>query len=170
MAIVVSIQHDRPQAGGVRAVWYRYALDGGETVTLGPIHIADGADAQADAELRIARVEASARARERSSVLSGAVAGTFDPETSPVLYHTRNQIRKLLAEALINRMREADTDTERYHVIRRALPLIGKYTDAQIAALVGLTEAQVSAIRARLIAYRDAVDALDHGLPELGDG
>ncbi len=168
MATTATIVEDRIQGTTHRNIRLRFTHDGsGESVDIGPRQFPQGVDLQAWADAKAPVYDARFIQKEKDRLRSGVVDGTVDPETVVLHYHTRNQVRTFLAKALFNAMRDAETSNDKLTAVKRLLVVIKPFTDAQIAGLVPWTEAQVMAARVKLVAFRDAIDNLDHGLGEL---
>lgn len=162
MATTVSILENFRQHDGRQHVRGRFVHSSGDETTVGPVFISAATNAQSFFEAMIPEVEAEFVEREQELIIQGAGEGTLDPTTVLLKHHTRDQIVALLAKHLFNRMRNADTSEEKFNIIKNALPHLGKFTDAQIALLIGWTEQQVSTARSKLVAFKGAIDALDH--------
>lgn len=146
----------------------RVRFDGPEGVVLTGWLWWDASPTQADVDALIPGYEARATEREQEQAIAAVQSGA-DLETVPLVWTTRAAFRRRMMARLLNRMRSADTDTDKYRIIANVAPYIARYTDAQVASAIGWTEQQVATARAKLVAYKQVIDNLDHGLPEVSE-
>lgn len=165
MTTTAEVITDAAQADGRRYVRYRYTHDSGRTFEHGPKLVPADHDAQAEADALIPRIEVQAAEQEKRAAVD-AVLGGVALDDLTLAFNTKAQVLSFLARRLFNLMKRRDLAPDALYRIRRALPRIGSYSNAQIASVTGWTEAQVADARDRLIAYKNSTDAIDHGLPE----
>lgn len=168
MATTATIVEDIPQGLTHRNIKVRFTHDTtGESVVIGPRRFPADEDLQAFIDGRAQMYDDRFVKKELQRIIDGATSGKTDVNTMPLLYHTRLQARRAVLKVLFNSMRDANGDEQKLSVIRNIMPMLDPFTDAQIASIVGWSEAEVGTVRAKLVAFASPVDALDHGLGDI---
>lgn len=173
MAVTATFQAKRQERDGT---WqYRVGYSGtsaeGGTVSARSAwrrQATEPTQAQIDAE--VADVEQAEVDSEIESALLLVERDGADMSTVPLMHNPRARLRRRVLRRALNRMRPGHLDgLARLAALLSVIPLLSQFTNAQIVSVTGWTTARVQAVRAKLQALQDAVDALDHGEGELSD-
>ncbi len=167
MTLKASVIQDVIQKNGYRKVRYRYTeATSGEIHEVGPVLLAPGVDAQVDANQRLAFLEDKLIADDLRVALDQCTEGA-NPDTVPLRYASRDALRFRVIASLLNRCRDEHQEPDKFYAIVNSLDKIDNYSDAQVAAIVGWTEAEIASLRATLKQLASAISNLDHGKPEI---
>ena len=82
-------------------------------------------------------------------------------------YHTQAEILTEAIKRLFNLMLDTTVDPKKYETIKNLIPVIEKYSDSQVAGLIGWTVENIADARKRLLAVVSAAALLDHGHGEI---
>ena len=145
---------DEPQADGNRHVRFRFTHSSGITVDR-RYTLPSGEDALAYAAGRAPRIEAGEKSAELRRAIGQAGSG-IDPTTIALKLNTQTELLTFLVKRLANASAETALGyASSFHLL----------TDAQVAALLGEPEAEVTAWRAKLLALKAAKDDYGHNFP-----
>lgn len=136
-------------------------LSGTHRLASGVVPAVVGAGLTADAEAQQTQAELN---RWAFLFLAGVDLDTLATPS----FSTLNQCRRYALRQLFNLMRSGVPDDGKGRVATNVLPYLGKYSNGQIASILGgWSAAQVGVARGKLQAMADALTALDHGQGEV---
>ena len=167
MSFTVNITTQDTRANGKVRIWYSLTNDATGKVypNRGPVSVPAN-DIPARMQAWADKFENGLESQELQWALSQVQKGA-DVETIPLDKVPRVRVRRRALKAVINDMRAASSNRERYEALVQASPLFASYTNIQISNLVGLTAQEVAGIRVKLDAFNAAAADIDHGHGEI---